>query len=83
MTRRRATAQLHTVLSSGLILGTEWDAEEGSLFSANATGDDTNNIDDEDGVILARPLVAGSTNNRVSVTASQHDWGYRIPARLG
>ncbi len=52
-----------------LILGALWDAEESSLFSANATGDDSNNLDDEDGVILARPLVAGSTNNRVSVTA--------------
>lgn len=61
----------------GLILGTAWDAEQASQFSATATGDDENGnldvtgavIDDEDGVILSRPLVAGSTNNRITVTA--------------
>lgn len=63
---------------SGLYLGDNWDAEEASQHSANALGDDNNGstdtsgavIDDEDGVILSRPLVAGSTNNRITVTAA-------------
>ncbi|MFN3189526.1 MAG: Ig-like domain-containing protein [Aureliella sp.] len=61
----------------GLILGNEWDSEEASQFSTNAQGDDANGvvggsgdvIDDEDGIVLSRPLVAGSTNNRIAVTA--------------
>lgn len=63
---------------SGLILGDNWDAEEVSQHSANALGDDTTGptdingdiIDDEDGIVLSRPLVAGSTNNRISVSAT-------------
>ena len=59
----------------GFRLGTEWDAEQVSLFSASATGDDVDGavgagggiVDDEDGVVLSRPLVAGSSNNRVSI----------------
>ncbi|GIW99775.1 MAG: adhesin [Pirellulaceae bacterium] len=61
----------------GLRLGANWDAEQSSQFSANALGDDVNGatdtsgtiIDDEDGVILTRPLVRGSSNNRLAVTA--------------
>lgn len=59
----------------GLRLGANWDAEQSSLFSSNALGDDASGaigpggsvIDDEDGVVLSRPLVAGSSNNRVGV----------------
>ena len=54
----------------GLRLGANWDAEASSLFSDNAQGDDTNGSDDEDGVALARPLVRGSTGNRLVVTAN-------------
>ncbi|QDV23930.1 Ig-like domain-containing protein [Aureliella helgolandensis] len=54
----------------GLRLGANWDAEAASLFSDNAQGDDTNGSDDEDGVALARPLVRGSTGNRLVVTAN-------------
>ncbi|MCR9296754.1 MAG: Ig-like domain-containing protein, partial [bacterium] len=62
---------------NGLILGTNWDAEAASQYSSNARGDDDNGsldstgnvIDDEDGIVLGRPLVAGSSNNRISVTA--------------
>ncbi len=61
----------------GLRLGANWDDEQSSQFSANALGDDTNGlldandvvIDDEDGVVFTRPLVAGSSNNTVAVTA--------------
>ncbi|RMF39161.1 MAG: hypothetical protein D6753_14465 [Planctomycetota bacterium] len=62
----------------GLRLGANWDSEQASQFSDTALGDDLNGptdangnvIDDEDGVVLSRPLVAGSTNNRISVTAT-------------
>ncbi|MEZ6137699.1 MAG: Ig-like domain-containing protein [Pirellulaceae bacterium] len=62
----------------GLTLGTAWDAEQSSQFSSTATGDDFNGpigpggviVDDEDGAILSRPLVRGSNNNRLSVTAT-------------
>lgn len=61
-----------------LRLGSNWDAEQSSQYSVNATGDDNNGaldgsstiIDDEDGVTLSRPLVRGSANNRVSVVAN-------------
>lgn len=55
---------------NGLILGTQWDADPSSQFSANADGDDLNNLDDEDGIALARPLVRGSNDNRILVTAT-------------
>ncbi len=62
----------------GLRLGTQWDSEQSSQFSVGATGDDVNGpigpggvvVDDEDGAILSRPLVAGSTNNRFTITAT-------------
>ena len=62
---------------SGLILGAEWDSEQGSAFSDNALGDDAAGpldgtgavIDDEDGVLLTSPLVAGSSSNSVAITA--------------
>lgn len=62
---------------SGLLLGENWDDEQSSQYSANALGDDGNGkldandvvIDDEDGVVFTRPLVAGDSSNRIAVTA--------------
>ena len=61
----------------GLFLGDNWDAEQNGQPSATALGDDANGqvdstdtvIDDEDGVVLARPISRTSTNI-LSVTAS-------------
>ncbi len=61
---------------SGLMLGSNWDAEGDGQPSAGANGDDlagtldANNVvvDDEDGVILARPLVRGRNDNTFLVT---------------
>jgi large repetitive protein len=53
----------------GLRLGELWDAEPSSRFSDDATGDDSDGIDDEDGILLARPLVRGSNNNQVIYSA--------------
>ena len=63
--------------TTGLLLGSNWDDEQSSQYSTTATGDDSTGkldvndvvIDDEDGVIFTRPLVRGSSTNRVSVTA--------------
>lgn len=61
----------------GLYLGANWDAEQNGQPTINALGDDANGtldptdvvIDDEDGIVLARPL-ARTTTNILSVTAS-------------
>jgi large repetitive protein len=61
----------------GLLLGANWDDEQGSQYSSNALGDDAAGvlnandvvIDDEDGVVFTRPLVAGNASNRIAVTA--------------
>lgn len=71
----------------GLTLGVNWDAEQSSQFSATANGDDIVGaqdssgvvINDEDGVVLARPLVSGSSNNRFTVTTTNTT---NIPAYL-
>jgi len=47
----------HTL--AGIRLGATVDADSGLLNSANATGDDTNNTDDEDGVTLTPLLPVG------------------------
>jgi large repetitive protein len=54
----------------GLTLGTAWDAESAPPFSADATGDDSSNLSDEDGVLLTQPLVRGSSNNLLAVTTT-------------
>lgn len=62
----------------GFRLGTNWDAEVDGQPSAAANGDDTsgimdgnsNVVDDEDGVVLLRPIVAGRTDNTVRVTVT-------------
>ena len=53
---------------SSLILGSGWDAEMEGLPSATATGDDTDNTDDEDGVTVPT-LVRGNAID-VSVTSA-------------
>jgi hypothetical protein len=70
----------------GFRLGANWDAEVDGQPSATANGDDSNGlsdgnnniIDDEDGVILLRPIVAGRNDNmvRVSVTNTTSVTGY-------
>ncbi len=62
---------------AGLFLGNNWDAEQNGQPTTNSLGDDLNGaldstdtvIDDEDGVVLARPL-ARTTTNILAVTAS-------------
>lgn len=54
----------------GLRLGTAWDSESAPLYSANASGDDLSNTDDEDGVSLSTPLVRGSSTNSFAVTTT-------------
>ncbi len=55
---------------SGLSLGTRWDSETASQYTADATGDDTNGVDDEDGVTLAAPLVRGTSTNAFTITTT-------------
>jgi hypothetical protein len=79
------TAASHGYLA-GFSLGSNWDAEADGQPSANADSDDLNGIknsndvviDDEDGVVLPRPIVAGRTDNRfqVSVTNNTSVAGY-------
>lgn len=47
----------------GLRLGAEWDAEADGRPSPNADGDNNNNLNDEDGVILLTPIVRGDNSN--------------------
>jgi GEVED domain/Domain of unknown function DUF11 len=49
----------HTI--TGIRLGATADADAALLNSANATGDDTNNTDDEDGITLSPLLPTGET----------------------
>jgi hypothetical protein len=53
----------------GLVLGSLWDAEQSSNFSNNADGDDSNNLDDEDGIAQGSPFVVGRSDNQLVVTA--------------
>jgi PKD repeat protein len=53
----------------GPILGLSIDGEYDGQPDWNATGDDINGIDDEDGVVFSTPLIAGS-NATIQVTAS-------------
>jgi len=57
----------HTV--SSIYLGATIDAELDGIPNSTATGDDNNNLDDEDGVAFTTPLVKGQSAN-VTVTAS-------------
>lgn len=70
--------QYHTLFASdgarhvvvpGFYLGEMIDAEFDGHPTANATGDDTNDTDDEDGVIFTNPLIPG-TEAIINVTAS-------------
>jgi hypothetical protein len=59
----------HLILP-GFYLGEKIDAEDDGQPDKNATGDDTNETDDEDGVIFADSIVPGSVA-RFDVTASE------------
>lgn len=54
----------------GLRLGSLWDSEAAAQFSETAVGDDVNGVNDDDGVVLSRPLVRGSAENRIRVTTT-------------
>jgi hypothetical protein len=58
----------HTIIP-GVFLGALIDAEPDGQPDGTSTGDDNNLPDDEDGVSIPRPLIAGATVN-VQVTAS-------------
>ena len=62
-------------LLDGFYLGASVDAEVGSIDGATASGDDTNNIDDEDGVAFVDALVRGNNDVTVEVTASTGVYG--------
>ncbi|QDV43291.1 Serine-aspartate repeat-containing protein D precursor [Stieleria neptunia] len=55
-------------ISTALGLGASVDRESDGIPTASALGDDLNNIDDEDGVVLLTPLGPGGTAN-LAVTA--------------
>lgn len=57
------------VIVNGIHLGKRVDAESDGRPTAQARGDDNNQVDDEDGVIIGGPLTPGAVIN-VEVTAS-------------
>ena len=57
-------------IDAGFFLGTGVDADADGQPSDDATGDDAEGTEDEDGVVFAGPLVAGTTVH-VEVTASR------------
>jgi uncharacterized repeat protein (TIGR01451 family) len=58
----------HTIVN-GIRLGATVDADTSLLNSSNATGDDTNGIDDEDGVTM--PSLTQGQSARISVNVNQ------------
>jgi uncharacterized repeat protein (TIGR01451 family) len=58
----------HTIVN-GLRLGASVDADTGFLNSSNANGDDTNGIDDEDGVTI--PTLTQGQSATISVNVNQ------------
>ncbi len=54
----------------GLSLGETIDLDFDGQPSLTATGDDENGIDDEDGVFLLAPIVAGSSTNQILVNVT-------------
>ncbi|MFN7928222.1 MAG: GEVED domain-containing protein [Blastocatellia bacterium] len=70
----------HSIIA-GLRLGTNLDADNGSLQNANADADDTNGVDDEDGIASFPSLttVAGQTYTvSVSVTNTTGSAAYLV-----
>ncbi len=60
----------------GFMLGTLIDGEPDGIPNADATGDDFNNLDDEDGVQFAKPLFAGKTGTaQVTVSTGAYQAG--------
>ena len=60
-------------LAEGPTLGSSRDVEDNGLPTAGATGDDTNNTDDEDGVTFTSMLVPGETAT-VTVVSTGHGY---------
>jgi hypothetical protein len=58
-----------SVSATGVALGVEPDAEADGLPEANAQGDDTTGVDDEDGIIFNSNLIAGA-NASITVTVT-------------
>jgi hypothetical protein len=65
----------------GFNLGAIVDAETNGLPNANATGDDTSNLADEDGVVFQNPLLVG-TQSWVNVTLTSLTGAGRLDAWL-
>ena len=68
-------------LDSNVFLGSEVDRETDGIPTSNAQGDDANNVDDEDGVLLLSPLGPGGTasfrvtaNNTAASQAFLQGW---------
>lgn len=61
--------------AAGLRLGDQVDTEADGQPSPGADGDDTNNLDDEDGVVFLNPIVPGQQANVILKHASRKD-GY-------
>ena len=59
----------HTVVP-GVFLGAGVDADSGSLESSNATADDNNQTDDEDGVVLVSTEILANSTIEIDVTAT-------------
>ncbi|MBB5033349.1 putative Ig domain-containing protein [Prosthecobacter vanneervenii] len=56
-----------STLSTSLRMGAQVDSESSGLGNAAATGDDTNGVDDEDGVTVPTSVVQGQTGVTVTV----------------
>jgi len=70
-----------SALVSNLFLGTLTDSEYSAIVDTNATGDDLNNLDDEDGVVVPAALYAGvsatltvTVTNTSGAAAFLHAW---------
>ena len=60
------------VIVNGLQIGSAIDADNATLQNENATADDNNNIDDEDGVTFASNLEADDTTYSATVKATNN-----------
>ena len=70
-----------SALVSNLFLGTLTDSEYSAIVDTNATGDDLNNLDDEDGVVVPAVMYAGvsatlsvTVTNTSGASAFLHAW---------
>ncbi|WP_428312659.1 GEVED domain-containing protein [Hydrocarboniphaga sp.] len=63
--------------ASALMLGALKDTEADAQLQKSASGDDVNDVDDDDGVVLNGPLITGES---VAVTAEVHGSAARLDA---